>query len=215
MRAVARRLRSRATHSASSSGGISRSGARSTAARRGPRSVRRQRRSRRAGAAARRRGSRTAGSRARRRRRARRGRARRAPARAPCSRACRSPTPASASRAVAAARATSAKSSRLADDLRDAPVEHVDLAEVAEHDVGRLEIAVDDAARVRELDREADVDERAQQALAREPRRDRGRVEDRRRASCRRAASSRSTAAPSPSLPSSYTGTIDGCSRRP
>ena len=49
------------------------------------------------------------------------------------------------------------------DDARDAPVEHVHLAVVAEHDVRRLEIAVDDAARVRELDREAHVDERAQQ----------------------------------------------------
>ena len=56
---------------------------------------------------------------------------------------------------------------RVGDDARDAPVEHVDLAVVAEHDVRRLEIAMDDAARVRELDREADVDERARAAAAR------------------------------------------------
>jgi hypothetical protein len=48
------------------------------------------------------------------------------------------------------------------DDARDAPVEDVDLAEVAEHDVRRLEVAVNDAAGVRELDRETDIDERAQ-----------------------------------------------------
>ena len=53
------------------------------------------------------------------------------------------------------------------EHARDAPVEHVDLAVVAEHDVRGLEIAVHDAARVRELDREADVDERAQQRLER------------------------------------------------
>ena len=57
-----------------------------------------------------------------------------------------------------------------ADRARDPPVEHVDLAEVAEHDVRRLEIAVDDALRERELDRETHVRERAQQAT---PRRDR------------------------------------------
>src|SRR5207237_6925920 len=56
----------------------------------------------------------------------------------------------------------------LTDDLRDAPVEHVDLAEVAEHDVVGLEIAMDDPADVRELDREADLREAAQQALERE-----------------------------------------------
>src|SRR3569832_2362984 len=59
---------------------------------------------------------------------------------------------------------------RLADDAREPPIEHVDYAEVAEHHVRGLEIAVDDAARVRELDREADIGERAQQAR---PRRDR------------------------------------------
>ena len=47
----------------------------------------------------------------------------------------------------------------LIEHAREPPVEHVDLAEVAEHDVRRLEIAMDDAARVGELDREADVDE--------------------------------------------------------
>ena len=38
-------------------------------------------------------------------------------------------------------------------DLRQAPVEHVHLAEVSEHDVARLQIAVQHAARVREIDR--------------------------------------------------------------
>ena len=58
---------------------------------------------------------------------------------------------------------------RICDRARDAPVEHVDLAEVAEHDVRRLEIAVDDPFAVCELDREADVGERAEQPP---PRRD-------------------------------------------
>ena len=53
-----------------------------------------------------------------------------------------------------------------ADDAREPPIEDVDVAEIAEHDVRGLEIAMDDAARVRELDREADICERAQQALA-------------------------------------------------
>ena len=48
-------------------------------------------------------------------------------------------------------------SSRRRRSLREPPVEHVDLAEVAEHDVRRLEIAVEHAARVRERDREADA----------------------------------------------------------
>ena len=121
---------------------------------------------RRADAAARRRGSRTGSRRARRRRprldvvaahllgrhvarRAERSRRRSVPS-------------SSASTSPASRRALACRSS----DARDAPVEHVDLAEVAEHDVRRLEIAMDDAARVRELDREADVDERAQAAAA-------------------------------------------------
>ena len=52
-------------------------------------------------------------------------------------------------------------------DLRQAPVEHVHLAEVAEHDVARLQVAVQHAARVREVDREARGRERAQQLPAR------------------------------------------------
>ena len=40
---------------------------------------------------------------------------------------------------------------------RQAPIEDDDLAEGAEHDVLRLEIAMDDAARVRERDRLADA----------------------------------------------------------
>ena len=55
----------------------------------------------------------------------------------------------------------------LAAHLRHAPVEHVGLAEVAEHDVLGLEVAVHDPVRVGELDREAHVRERAQQALQR------------------------------------------------
>ena len=116
---------------------------------------------------------------------------------------------------------TSAKLSRVVsrEHARDAPVEHVDLAEIAEHDVRGLEIAMDDAARVRELDREADVGERAQQALARE-RRDRSR---RRRASCAITSASVVPAScfitkngwPSPSYQSSCTGTTAGCSSRP
>ena len=47
-----------------------------------------------------------------------------------------------------------ARALRLAE-LGQAPVEDDDLAELAEHHVGGLEIAVDDAALVRELDRQA------------------------------------------------------------
>jgi hypothetical protein len=57
-------------------------------------------------------------------------------------------------------------------DARHAPVEHRHAAAVADHHVGRLEIAVHHAAGVRVLDREADVDERLEQAGAR-PRRHR------------------------------------------
>ena len=96
------------------------------------------------------------------------------------------------------------------EHARDAPVEHVDLAEVAEHDVRRLEIAMDDAARVREA-------------------RSRGRRRRTRAAArCGGVALSRSSSAsvmpasrfivkngrPSASRPSSCTGTIAGCSRR-
>ncbi len=54
------------------------------------------------------------------------------------------------------------------EHARDAPVEHVDIVEVAEHHVRWLEIAMHDVARVRTLDREAHVDERTQQRLLRE-----------------------------------------------
>ena len=72
-------------------------------------------------------------------------------------------------RGVGAARDVAAEGIGLvaAVDARDAPVEHVDLAEVTDHDVRRLEIAVHDVMLVRELDGAAHVDERAQQALAR------------------------------------------------
>ena len=50
---------------------------------------------------------------------------------------------------------------------REAPVDDVDLAVVAEHDVRWLEVAVHDTAHVRELDGQADLAERAQRALAR------------------------------------------------
>ncbi len=52
--------------------------------------------------------------------------------------------------------------------LGQAPVEHVDLAEVAEHDVGGLEIAVEHAARVGEIHRQADGGEGGEEAAARE-----------------------------------------------
>jgi hypothetical protein len=54
---------------------------------------------------------------------------------------------------------------RVADDPCEAPVEHVHLTVVAEHDVRRLEVSVDDVMRVRELDREAYIDERANEPL--------------------------------------------------
>ena len=57
---------------------------------------------------------------------------------------------------------------RIRDRARDAPVEDIDLAEVAEHDVRRLEIAVDDPRAVRELDRETDIGEGAQEAPSHE-----------------------------------------------
>ena len=53
------------------------------------------------------------------------------------------------------------------DDLRQPPVEHVHLAEIADHDVVGLEVAVDDAARVRELDGETHAGERREQLVAR------------------------------------------------
>ena len=84
--------------------------------------------------------------------------ARRAPARAACTRAspwsrrARSRAPGDRCRRSTAAR-SAAPRLRRAEQLREAPVEHVDLAEVAEHHVARLEIAVDDAARVGEVRR--------------------------------------------------------------
>jgi hypothetical protein len=47
----------------------------------------------------------------------------------------------------------------------DAPVHHVDLAQLPDHDVLGLEVAVDDAARVREVDRVAHLHEHAQVPL--------------------------------------------------
>jgi hypothetical protein len=41
--------------------------------------------------------------------------------------------------------------------LREPPVQDLDLAVLAEHDVGRLQVAVEDAARVREVDRLRDL----------------------------------------------------------
>ncbi len=55
----------------------------------------------------------------------------------------------------------------IGEHARHAPIDHIDLAEVAEHDVRGLEIAVNHAARVRELDREAHVDERPEERLDR------------------------------------------------
>ena len=57
---------------------------------------------------------------------------------------------------------------RSADDLCEAPVEDVDLAEVAEHDVAGLEVAVDDAARVGEVDGLADAGEGGEELAPRE-----------------------------------------------
>jgi hypothetical protein len=51
----------------------------------------------------------------------------------------------------------------LGHDLGDAPVEHVDLAEVADHHVRGLEIAVHDPARMRVVDRHAHVPEHAEE----------------------------------------------------
>ena len=56
---------------------------------------------------------------------------------------------------------------RSTDHAGQPPIQDVHVTEIAEHDVRGLEIAMDDAARVRELDREADIGERTQQALAR------------------------------------------------
>ncbi len=53
------------------------------------------------------------------------------------------------------------------EHAREPPVEHVDLAVLAEHDVRGLEVAMDDAAAVSEGDPAADVDERVQQRLER------------------------------------------------
>jgi hypothetical protein len=48
---------------------------------------------------------------------------------------------------------------RVAHAHRDAPIEHIDLAERADHHVFRLQIAMKDAAAVREFDGTADFDE--------------------------------------------------------
>jgi hypothetical protein len=55
-----------------------------------------------------------------------------------------------------------------AQRLRQAPVEHVHLAEVADHHVGRLEVTVHDAARVRVVDGEAHLPQEPQQPCPRE-----------------------------------------------
>ena len=85
-----------------------------------------------------------------------------------------------ATRAVVAARGRR-RAVGAADDARDAPVEHVDLAESPSMMFAGLRSRWIDAARVRELDREAHVDERAQQAARAWTRRDRAAD---RRASC-------------------------------
>ena len=67
----------------------------------------------------------------------------------------------------------------LVDQPREPPVEHVDLAEVAEHHVRGLEVAVDHATAVRVVDGQADRRERGQQlalGVAR-PRRRRARAQ--------------------------------------
>ncbi len=58
-------------------------------------------------------------------------------------------------------------------ELRASPVEHEHLAVLAEHDVGRLEVAMDDAVLVRELDGLTHLDERVEEAVERETRRHR------------------------------------------
>ena len=60
------------------------------------------------------------------------------------------------------------------DELGEPPVEQVHLAEIAEHDVARLEVAVEHAARVGEGDGLADLAERAEQAALRVGRGHRG-----------------------------------------
>ncbi len=52
----------------------------------------------------------------------------------------------------------------IADDLRQAPVGHVDFAVAPEQDVARLEVPVDDVARVRVADGAAHLDEHSEQA---------------------------------------------------
>ena len=52
---------------------------------------------------------------------------------------------------------------RWGQDLGDAPVHHVDLTVVADHDVVGLEVAVADAAAVRERDRVEDLEEHVEQ----------------------------------------------------
>ena len=56
---------------------------------------------------------------------------------------------------------------RVLHDLRQSPVEDVHLAEIAQHHVVGLEIPMNHAARVGEVDREADAGERSQKLVAR------------------------------------------------
>ena len=97
-------------------------------------------------------------------------RSRLAPARAPCSRA----SPSSRRPTVFAPGIAAARDGRPArqprvrrpDHLGQAPVEDVHLAEVSEHDVAGLEVAVDDAADVGEVHRVADAREGAEELAA-------------------------------------------------
>ena len=71
-------------------------------------------------------------------------------------------------RRAAGGRVRCSRELRPALQFREAPIEEVDLAEVAEHHVARLQVPVDDAARVREVKRLADARERRQQLAPRE-----------------------------------------------
>ena len=121
---------------------------------------------------ARARGARRGWRRASRRPRARRGRAgSRAAARAACTPGCRGASPAEVRPERTGARRSLRPVVRpelhegllRPEGLGQPPVEEVHLAEVAEHDVGRLEIAVDDAAPVHELERQAHAGHRGQE----------------------------------------------------
>ena len=100
-----------------------------------------------------------------------------------------------------------------------APVEHVHLAEVAEHDVARLEVPVHDAAEVRVLDGEAHLPE-GRSSLWREKRSAYVASSFARRSRMWASVSPRTrfmvkNGPPSSSTPKSYTGTTDGCSSCP